>query len=283
MANIKKIYTFYEEEVMQENTSKEINSTKKQLKISLVVNKLIDSVLTGVLFAIAASLLTSAILGFIQNRYDENKKLENISNIKIGCSKEWTDEKFGVPQFIGQVDDYSFCAYLLDDYLIQIAFDESHAAQGYTITTLSTENNLSINLKEMSLWWAETDLLLGDFSFYDFPQTPEEIEGWLTFGGSGRVVYYENYYFAAKGNYYEYAIGFVDYGARKSENYRIGKEDYSDDEITQEALSGDTFYPIDRKTCFPNTFGVFRTEELEIMIYNYQWFDTSQLLREFIE
>ena len=58
------------------------------------------------MFAIVASLLTADIIDRKEQQRTINNQLSNLSNVYIGCSKQWTDESFGCPQFVGQKEDY---------------------------------------------------------------------------------------------------------------------------------------------------------------------------------
>ena len=89
------------------NFCQRIFASKKAKKIFI---KIINQILSGIVFAIVAALLTAKIIEHDEHLRVINAQLNNLSNVYIGCSKQWADETFGYPQFVGQKDNYLLSA-----------------------------------------------------------------------------------------------------------------------------------------------------------------------------
>lgn len=255
-------------------------SPYRKNKIKRLVEKVVELTVTGIVFAVVASLLTTAI---IEKRDEERKiqtQLEKLSNVYIGCNKQWADEAFGAPQFTGQKDDYLLCAYISEHYVLQIVFDQAQAAQAYLITSLDNPDRISVPITDDTLYKTET-FILGEISYYDFPGSPISVFG-FTSNGNARALYAESYYYRAGGNYYNYYIGSFDYGKTPG-----SIEDFLavfdmplndiDDEVSIEHNMGVQIIT-DRKNNYPNTYGVSNTDiELYNLLFTYDWFNSQQL------
>ena len=254
------------------------------------MKKLFEWAITGVFFAIAASILSSAIMAHIEGRRIIKEQLDNISNIYIGCNKEWADERFGAPQFIGQKDEYTLCAYISDYFVIQMAFDEAKSTQAYLITALPTEKNVKLRITDTTLKTTLSDLngslTLGEFSYYDFPEEPFDVFG-FTGNGNSRMLYAESYYFRGTGNYYEYHIASFDFGKLNGDLVEFGRQftfqkiGDIDDEVRFQS-SGFNRIIADRKNNYPNTFGVSAMDtDVKQLLFSYDWFNSQQLRNKY--
>lgn len=258
---------------------------KKHPRLKKLGFKTVELLMTGIVFAVVASLLTQYISEQNTQRSLVEKRLTSISSIYIGCSKEWVDEQFGAPQFIGEIEGYTMCAYLSDFYLLQFAFNESFATEGYMVTSLENEENIQIEIKGVPVVLASTTL--GEFSFYDFPGAPSSAYGFVT-QGLGRALYAERYYFGNGGNYYEYYIASFDYGVFEGtlqdfifSNQYIGIDEkiIIDDEVDSSIRTCSNMLN-DRKNNCPNTYGVVRAlnyTTVEKLFFDYGWFNSLQL------
>ena len=173
-------------------------------------HEILMALITGVVFAVIATLLSTWIMNRAEKKRRIDEQLDNLSKVYIGCNKQWADEKFGVPQFSGTYEDYTLCAYVSDYYVLQMAFDEGMAARSYLITALHNSENVHITIRDMTLN-NHINITLGETSYYDFPGSPQSVRGFVS-NGNARAGYYEHYYLCGFGNYYNYYIASLDYG-----------------------------------------------------------------------
>lgn len=248
-----------------------INNFKK------ILYKSIELVFTGIIFAVVASLLTTYILENIQEKRMQEAYLKNISNIYIGCNKLWVDESFGSPQFVSEKEGYLLCAYISDFSVVQLVFDQALSAQAYLITSLDNKEKLQIEIEDTT-FNDEQSIKLGNFSYYDFPSSPESIYGFVT-NGNARVFYSEKYYFTSSGNYYNYYIASFDFGSRQDFLRNIilpSRDEYIDDEVNIDINEGVQIIG-DRHNSYPNTYGVSNINNIEELLFGYDWFNSQQL------
>lgn len=264
-----------------------IFTSKKAKEIFITT---VNQVLSGIVFAIVAALLTANIIERKEHRRAINAQLNNLSNVYIGCSKQWADEVFGYPQFVGQKDDYLLTAYITDYFVLQIAYDQSQAAKAYIITSLDNTDKIDIQLTDSTLYGnslISNSFILGELSYYDFPGTPEHIGGFVS-NGNARAFYSESYYYMSGGNYYEYYIASFDYGkAGKNHQDFISSLTFPDNEPIDDEVSGTCFdnYSLvikDRKNNYPNSYGVSTLDvDMDSLLFSYDWFNSQQLRNKF--
>ena len=242
--------------------------------------ELMKLIFNGIGIAVIASLLTTFIITNVEYRNNINDQLKNISNIYIGCNKQWADEKFGSPQFSGEKEGYMLCAYVTDYFVVQMIFDNAMSAQAYSITALNNEDDICLQINDRTLSNKES-YTLGEFSYYDFPGTPEYVVGAVS-NGNARATYYEKYYFTSQGNYYNYYIGFLDYGKTEGtiqgniHKFAIVDGDI-DDEVSAEKNRGLQIIS-NRHDCFPNTYAVSNiNDDMIDNLFSYYWFNSQQL------
>lgn len=251
-----------------------------KIKIKKIIEKGIELIVTGIILAVIASLLTTTIIEKRDTEREIKSKLHNLSNVYIGCNKEWADEVFGAPQFTGQKDGYLLCAYISEYYVLQLVFDEAHAAQAYLITALDNPNNINVQITDSTMYMAES-FVLGDVSYYDFRGKPEAVFG-FTSNGNARALYGELYYYASVGNYYNYYIASFDYGKTPGDiedflaTFDMPLGDI-DDEVSADQNLGIQIITDRKKNC-PNTYGVsVWGVDLNDILFTYDWFNSQQL------
>lgn len=253
-------------------------STPKLKKVFL---KFAELALTGIIFAIVASLLTANIIDRKEQQRTINRQLDSLSSVYIGCSKQWVDETFGYPQFIGQKEDYLLCAYVSDYFILQVAFDPTQSAQAYLITSLNNSKKVTLQINDSTLRTAN-GFTLGDLSYYDFPGNPESVYGFVS-NGNARAFYSESYYFMSWGNYYNYHIASFDYGKTGKNtqsfisSFIFTGRDPVDDEVIYSKNCGLQIIN-DRKNNYPNSYGV-STQDVDMteLLFSYDWFNSQQL------
>ena len=221
-------------------------------------HEILMALITGVVFAVIATLLSTWIMNRAEKKRRIDEQLDNLSKVYIGCNKQWADEKFGVPQFSGTYEDYTLCAYVSDYYVLQMAFDEGMAARSYLITALHNSENVHITIRDMTLN-NHINITLGETSYYDFPGSPQSVRGFVS-NGNARAGYYEHYYLCGFGNYYNYYIASLDYGELNGSLQEFLREfgmpsGDIDDEVLAEKNGGVQIITDRRKSC-PNSYGV---------------------------
>lgn len=244
------------------------------------LKKAAGPVTTGLIFAIAASIMSSCIMRDWEAERQIEEQLDNLSRLYIGCSKEWLNDSFGTPQFSGQKNDFSLYAYVTKHFLVQVALDESNAARAYLITALETDDpiNWEINDKTIQTMLDNRSLKLslGNFSYSDFSESPEKVFGFVS-NGNSRALYAEYYYFMAWGNYYDYYLASLDFG-------KTGKT--IEGFIREFGMPEDHPFPYysdycqiieDRSNNCPNSYGVSDGVDVTDLFFTYDWFNSDQL------
>lgn len=257
-----------------------LNGTSTQCRKAL--SKIAEMILTGIIFAIIASLLTANIVEERGLRREINTQLKNLSNVYIGCNKQWADEAFGAPQFVGQKEDYQLCAYVNDYFVLQIAYDQAQAAKAYMITALDNSDGIDVLVSD-STWDNVNGITLGELSYYDFPGVPESVFGFVS-NGNARAFYGESYYFMSSGNYYEYYIASFDYGkqGKNAQDFisdlTFPDEEPVDDEVKDSQICTYSLILKDRKRNYPNSYGVSTPDiDMSNLLFSYDWFNSQQL------
>lgn len=250
-----------------------------------ILSKLPEAIINGIIFAVIASLITTVILNYTTRQKELKTRLNNISNIYIGCNKSWVDQSFGEPQFLSKKDNLYLCAYISEYYVIQVAFDKDESAQAYLITALDNDDGTKISINDKTLYNNES-LTLGEFTFYNFPSSPMKTYGFAS-NGSGRYLYGESYYLNSKGAYYDYHIATLDYGIMADEtnvtDTKNNNQIIIDDEIKSDVRHGNLSVT-NRKDCYPNSYGVSTMNfDMDQTLFNYSWFNSQQLRNKYYD
>lgn len=263
------------------NTVKSLDFHIIKPKLKKVIFKLVELSISGIIFAVAASLLTANIIDRKEQQRVINNQINDLSNIYIGCNKQWVDQAFGYPQFIGQKEDYLLCAYVSNYFVLQIAYDPAQSTQAYLITLLDNPEKINLQINDGTLRTAN-GFILGEFSYYDFPGTPESVCGFVS-NGNARAFYSESYYFMSGGNYYNYHIASFDYGKIGKNiqgfisNLILPGDEPVDDEVMSSQNCGLQIIK-DRKNSYPNSYGVSNQNvDISNLLFSYDWFNSQQL------
>lgn len=241
----------------------------------IIHTRIVESIITGIVFAVIASLLTSNIISYNERKNKIEQQINSLSNLYIGCNKQWADEQFGAPQFSCNKQNYLFCAYVSDYFVVQFVFDEAQSAQGYLITALKNDENVNIEIDDKTMCYPRK-IVLGDISFYDFPTAPMSVYGFVS-NGTGRALYAEKYNFTSAGNYYDYYIASLDFGKMNTtfQDFLAAfnmPNGVIDDEVHSNMNNGVQIIT-NRKRFSPNTYGV-STIDLTDILLTYDWFDS---------
>ena len=243
--------------------------------------QLILAVIEGIILAGITTLATTAIINHSVKNNEIETQLKNISNIYIGCNKAWADESFGNPQFLHEEDGMLLCAYVSEYFVIQMAFDQSGSTQAYLITAL--DDNTKIRIDDKTIY-KNNPLVLGRFTFYDYPAAPSYVYGYFT-NGTGRHLYSETYYSNFNGAYYTYHIASLDYGIGIDDNEYEAL--YQGNEIDDEvycALNTGNLFVTNRSAAHPNSYGVsINGFDIEGTLFSYHWFNSQQLRNKYLE
>lgn len=296
----KNFYKNCNKEDQNKKTIKRIRNILKKIRdmihrfvkqLNDVVEKPVNNlILSSVILAIMANLLSNSFEANSAYKQMEEKRLQQLSNINIGTSKEWMDDTFGVPQFTGNPtvsfsDDksksltYTCCAYISDYYVLQAVYDEYRSLQAYLVTLLNHAEDIEVEIT-CDPFRSNDYFALGDTSYYDLFDKPIYVTGFNANGG--RMLYAEAYSYEADINHYDYYYATLDFGKLDTtvqdffENLTEAND--IDDEVALDIISG-SYVIADRKVCFPNTFGVSyldRTTTTALLL-SYDWFDSLQL------
>ncbi len=257
---------------------------RKQKHMIAILKKLREPVMNGIVMAVIASILTTIIIDKTTINATEEQRFKDISNIYIGCNKEWMDDRFGVAQFSAYKDDFLLCAYISDAYVIQVAYDNSNSAYAYLITVLNDKSSKKVKIKDET-WLDGQEIILGSTTYYDLPLYPMFVEGAIS-NGNARAIYAEVYSYIGTGNYYFYCYATLDFGKLKGSLDDLYSEfgmptGDIDDEVSKDRNKGIQVIT-NRKYSCPNSYGVavssdaFDFYALDLLL-SYDWFNSLQL------
>ncbi|WP_295072680.1 ETEC_3214 domain-containing protein [Ruminococcus sp.] len=227
-----------------------------------------------------------------------NMQIDTLENIYIGCSKEWIDDKLGVPTFTYTCDgtitlidmtpqemqyDFLSCIYVTDLAVCKVYFEkEDLSCQAFYITSINEK--YVINLPSTYKRYVNNKPI-GDFSYYDIYGSPTIIGGGIS-NGNLRTFYGETFYYNSAGNYYNFIFGNLDYGIDCPFEISIcGTEIEWDDKTIENPPKVLGMQNIkNRKENIPNTFGLSTgaiPDQLAwTLLYDSRGFDSFQLKKE---
>lgn len=280
------------------NTSKKSKSNIKKRKnkrfFQKVISASISLLIAPVITAFIADKIIRKSMQEITKENTLNNQLSTLDTLYIGCSKEWLDERLGVPTFIYSVNsenlpyyvhnddlhsDLLGCVYVTDIAILRAFFNkDDRSCKAFFVTAKDETIKIKLpNPYRRSI----CDKSLGDFSYYDIKNMPSLIGGFIT-NGVGRIFYGECFYYASGGNYYNFSFGTLDYGLNGNFNLiTMNPDEFEfDDKVNKghcKVISNQ--FSQDRSQCFPNTYGI------STLSYSYTWylladyssFDSNQL------
>ena len=202
-----------------------------------------------------------------------------LSEISIGCGREWMAEQLGTPKFVGATDQYQLCAYVTDTYVVQAAYNYAGSLQAYMITALPGKETIVID--DQTFYPPRDPVFLGEDSYHSYPGAPDQVWGYVSQGNT-RAFYAEMYDPASVGNYEAYYLASVDFGrlAGGVENL-LGKIQLGlteiDDEVGKEQINTAQTL-VDRKNTAPNSYGVSVGEADFFELFGtYNWWNSQKL------
>ena len=230
---------------------------------------------------------------------ETQEQLAFIQKLAIGCSKSWIEDTLGSPfaektlpikenGLLRPFDDEDSktgeilaCVYRISDIvMVQACFDiPDNSCKAFFVTLLADVPNTDITMPEAYSSFV-SNKPLGEFSFSEIAHNLES-----TYGFSGtfnaRTFYSEEYYFAGKGNYYDFYFAVLDYGMLNSlEDFVLFLS------IIQSCIGpADDTLPLpdiinqQREKFYPNTYGISALDsDLTFdFLCDYDWYDTLML------
>ena len=266
---------------MRSQTGGQIGKSMKENKrLTYLFHRLLEALFSGIVLAVVASLLTTSIMENEQQKNAQERLILDIPKIYIGCNMDWMNEHFGIPQFTGEKNDYTLCAYISEYFVIQAAFDKSGSIKAYFVTQLESYSDIfSVNdYTRLS----SDEVSLCNTSYYDLPNAPISAFGFVS-NGNVRALYSEEYYSNGGGNYYSYYFASFDFGKTRGDvlsfirEFCLEGENNADDELPREISKGNILK--NRRISCPNTYGVsdLNASETCELLLNYDWFNSMQL------
>lgn len=234
--------------------------------------KLLEGIILAILIGYSINIISSIDSEF--NKY--NIEREQIESLSIGSNIEYIDDKLGTPAFrhYDESSQLSDCIYVLKGFIIRVYYYQN-TAKGVFITLKDVNWVGKLSLPYIDNF--TNGQKLGEFSFYDITNSPDNIYGFIT-NGSGLSYYSESYYFASSGNYYDFIFSSLPYGVFL-ENHGTS---FVDNEILGFNLSPDElFFAKNRIYACPNTIGIVSQDSLidiERLICNWNNFDYFALM-----
>lgn len=270
---------------MRSRTGGQIGKNMKASnRLASLFHRLLEALFSGIVLAVVASLLTTSIVENKQQKNEQERLILDIPNIYIGCNMEWMNEHFGIPQFTGEKDDYTLCAYVSEYFVIQAAFDKSGSAKAFFVTQLESYSDIfSVNdYTKMS----SEGVSLCNTSYHDLPNAPMSTFGFVS-NGNVRALYAEEYFSNGGGNYYSYYFASFDFGKTGGDvlafirEFCFEDENSADDEVPREISKGNVLE--NRRISCPNTYGVsdLNASETCELLLNYDWFNSMQIRNKY--
>lgn len=232
--------------------------------------------------------VAKAIDTYIQarNRNSQNKKDEIrdiINQVSIGENKEYIDETFGKSYYQYKAKNgISENIYILDGIILRAYYKHGQLISYF----LTITNNIKLELPKKFQRFVNNKKL-GDFSFYDIDGNPKNADAY-TQNGTGHAFYSEEYYFGARGNYYQFYFMLLDYGIFNKKQINNISESNKDSSINikekteqiKKLTTIDSILVRDRRVSCPNTYGICLLkykEDIYKMIFTYENFDFDKL------
>lgn len=278
------------------NKSKSENiESKSKGNISRLINQIVILLVGPILTAIIADVMIEHSMKKISEKESLNNQTKTFESLYIGCSKEWIDERLGVPTFEYTIDsdspilyneketlkdDLLGCVYNTDIAILRAFFKKDDLSCKAFFVTTKNENAIKIPKPYCNIIHSNE---IGNFSYYDIMNYPVLLGGFFT-NGTGRLFYGEVYYYYSGGNYYNFSFATLDYGLKKDIDLIVRKpEEFEfDDKINKKncKIVGWEFIK-DRKKGYPNTYGITdRSISSDItwdLLSDYNGFDSNQL------
>lgn len=220
-----------------------------------------------------------------QNQYKKSV-FDAVENICIGCSKEWMDSQFGVPNFSRahptMIDTYNLsedlsileCCYIFDEFVIRAFYETpGNSCRLFLVTQRVEKMSYEIHIP----YSPTNGKSLGKFTYYEIEGKPQRVFG-FDYQGFVRDLYGEFYYFGTYANYFNFIFMTLDYGYI-DKNFDIGPYDFQefflDDEVDINQITG---LPMDasRDSVHPNTYGISALSEKDTirLVQDYSTFDS---------
>jgi len=236
-----------------------------------IVKIIIVPLLIGVISSVAATIIVNHSIRVNEEARFDKQRIDSLNNLSVGINKKWVDDKFGEPKYVRTVNGFALCAYVTDDYMLQVAFDEDDSLEGYLITIINEKFKFMPNTPRLFMGFNKA---VGEFSYADFSQDDAYDEALGSMAANGRRMYYEEYWGGAPGGYYYYYIASMDYGA----NFPC--------ELTSRTNEADNYHGsvaiTDRKQCYPNSIGVATRDsgkfDMKNTLLTIGWFDSLNMI-----
>lgn len=224
----------------------------------------------GKLFFVVLIPLTTFIYNYISK---DMRLLNDINNILIGENQQSVKECFGDPIIKSFNEEYKIEENVINNkYAIIRTYYKNEKLIGFFVT--AKEDNEKIRVQEQFEFLCQNKPL-GKFSFTDIEIAPKSVEAYISQGISHQF-YCEEYYFGSVGHYYNFYFMYLDYGFNKLTS--SSKDCYKNDTELKETkiskFTKESGVYIDRKTSYPNTYGITDdTEGIYDMISSYTEYD----------
>lgn len=275
---------------------KSFNYQKRKYKrfFSKVISAFMSLLIAPIITALIADKLIKKSMHEIAKENSLNSQISTLDTLYIGCSKEWLDEKLGVPTFAYMIDsenqlyyihndeidiDLLGCIYITDIVIVRAFFNKDDlSCRAFFVTAM--DDNIKIKLPS-AYRKNICDNCLGDFSYYDLSEKPALLGGFFS-NGSGRLFYGEVFYYFSAGNYYNFSFGTLDYGLKSDFNLiTMNPDEFEfDDKVNKDycKIIGCQFSQ-NRSQCFPNTYGISTLSYgcTWDLLSDYSSFDSNQL------
>ena len=222
-------------------------------------------------------LLFNIFISYVSKVIKYKDVSSKINKITLSMDRSYLDELLGQPISVIDHSESKFieCLYQLDGVVVRI-FSLNSTCCAYFVTL--TEENKFLTIETDNLFFPNKKNL-GDFTYYDVPETPTYILGYAQ-NGTGNILYSEFY---AGYKLRTHALMYMKYGTDFGYIIIPGEVIY-DEKVTEDFIPfWNLFWPVDgtdelakrtylnmevdRKVARPNTFGVMDYFYLNIIEY----------------
>jgi len=205
----------------------------------------------------------------------QNVLIEELNDLKIGQSIDYMETHLGIPIFEYYHSHENITEQVYNNkYSVVRAYFDNEKLVGFFVT--AKEKGRKISMPEQFEIFCNGNTL-GKFTFKEIHNKPQSLVSYIT-NGTGHVYYCEDYYFASRGNYYQFYFGYVDYGFYDMES---SMTEFEQDEEIVDILPEKTggMILIDRSESYPNTYGIVEAQYNTVieLFSNYNTFNLQAL------
>lgn len=233
--------------------------------ISRAIKNHFSEIVTGVVIGIIILVLTPYVNKAIESQTAQQRLVDNLSSVSLGMSKNYIDGMFGQPvietEYNKEINEIWFSNHYTEGTFISAGYKLADSVLLCLYYNKTLEAFVIVVNKEhlyrIPANMYISDCYLLDFTYADFSEFPDKIEGNVPANNDTYAYYSELHYGAGPANYNYFILG-------SYKDYREKTYAYKLMHVGQAyVVNGDSLYPYDkeehnlmRKKAQPNVFGI---------------------------